>query len=95
MCEEALGLPCSVAFLRALSEPLPLRRHTARAWYARWVTLLSVAAQDAFAAASGVEGTSLLEACSRAPPLSVDVWLDGGGVDLGVGLSPTRSAGGP
>ena len=76
MNAEAVDLVRSAAAARASSDPPPLRRHTARAWEARWFCLLSVAALDALAATLVQEETKLLAAPGATMPLSVEVWLD-------------------
>ena len=76
MNSEARDLLRSAAASRAQTDPAPLRRQAARAWEARWVTLLSVAAQGALAATLVQEGVALLDAPGAPEPLGVDVWLD-------------------
>ena len=65
------------AWHRVESEPKVLRRQAARAWEARWLTLLAVCTQDSIASTLVNVGTRLLDAPLSAEPLGVDVWLDG------------------
>ena len=74
----ALDLLDAAALGKAQEEPQVLRRQAARAWRARWQTMLAVAAQDALAATLTQEGVLLLDAATGQEPTSVDVWLDGG-----------------
>ena len=80
LSREALELLEAAARSRAQQEPRVLRRQAARAWLARWQTMLAVAAQDALAATLINEGTRVLDAATSAEPTSVDVWLDGADV---------------
>ena len=75
--KKALELLRAAAAGRAQHEPAPLRRQAARAWEARWTTLLAVAAQNALCATLVQEGSKILDAPCSAEPLGVDVWLDG------------------
>ena len=75
--KTALELLRAAAAGRAQHEPAPLRRQAARAWEARWTTLLAVAAQNALCATLVQEGSKILDAPCSAEPLGVDVWLDG------------------
>ena len=64
---------------RAEREPQALRSQAARNWESRWLCLLSVATQDAIAATLVCDGSRFLGGHGSTEPLSVDVWLDGGG----------------
>ena len=77
MSQEALQLIDVAAVHRAQSEPRALRRQAARAWRARWLTLLGVAGQDALAATLVQEGHKVLDAVVGTEPSGTDVWLDG------------------
>ena len=74
--KQALEFLDAAAFHRAQQDPRPLRRQAARAWRARWITLLAVAAQDAIAATLVNEGPKLLDAPHGEAPPAVEVWLD-------------------
>ena len=76
LAKEGLEVIEHLAEFRARSEPQVLRRAAARAWRSRWVTMLSVACQDALAATLVDDGVQLLDSVSTGSPLSVDVWLD-------------------
>ena len=73
---QSLDLLDAAAAGKAAEEPPVLRRQAARAWRARWVTMLSVAIQDATAATLVAEGARFLDAAEGATPTAVDVWLD-------------------
>ena len=76
LSREAYELVDAAAALRASEEPRVLRRQAARAWRARWLTMLSVAVQETVAATMVTEGTRVLDAASGTAPTGVDVWLD-------------------
>ena len=73
----ALRLLRSAAFARARDDPEPIRRHAALVWYNRWVSLTSVAAQDALSATLVNDGVATLDGADASVPLPVDLWLDG------------------
>ena len=77
LSKEALDLLSILASHKAVSEPPALRAAAARAWRARWVTMVSVVCQDSLAATLIDDGVSLLDTALSPEPLSVDVWLDG------------------
>ena len=64
---------------RAVREPLALRSQAARNWESRWLGFLSVATQDALASTLVDDGPRFSSGHGCVEPLSVDVWLDGGG----------------
>ena len=76
LCKEAVELVETAAVARSLSDPKPLRKHTARCWRARWLAMISVASQDALAATLVADGSSLLDAAVGAAPEASHVWLD-------------------
>ena len=82
MCGEARELLRSAAAARAQTDPAPLRKQAARAWEARWTTLLAVVAQNSLAATLVQEGVALLDAPGAAEPVATDVWLDSDRVGL-------------
>ena len=64
---------------RAETEPEPLRSQAARNWESRWLCFLAVATQDAIASTLVDDGPRFSGGHGCVEPLSVDVWLDGGG----------------
>ncbi len=76
LSQEALQLLVTLSAHTASSEPQALRAAAARAWRARWVTMISTVCQDALAATLVDDGTLLLDAPGSPEPLSVDIWLD-------------------
>ena len=76
LSRAAHKLLLDLAKARAESEPRVLRSSVARAFRARWVVLISVAAQDALAATLVNDGVSFLDAPVAGAPRSVDLWLD-------------------
>ena len=77
MSKTAVALAEAAAGAKVRSDPPVLQRTAARAWRSRWLTMLSVAVQDALAATLVDEGLTMLDADDSKPPLSVEVWLDG------------------
>ena len=77
LSKEALHLLTVLSAHRASFEPQALRAAAARAWRARWVTMVSTVCQDALAATLVDDGVSLLDVAQSSEPTSVDVWLDG------------------
>ena len=75
----AVSLLDKAADAKARSAPRPLQRAAARAWKRRWLTMVSVAAQDALAATLVDEGLGQLDWKDGPEPLAVEVWMDGGG----------------
>ena len=76
LCKEAVELVETAAVARSLSDPKPLRKHTAHCGRARWLAMISVASQDALAATLVADGSSLLDAAVGAAPEASHVWLD-------------------
>ena len=76
MSQAAHKLLRDLAKARAESEPRVLRSSVARAFRARRVMLILVAAQDALAATLVNDGVSLLDAPVAGAPHIVDLWLD-------------------
>ena len=76
LSHEALDLFEKLAESKARSEPLALRGAMARAWRARWVTMISTVAQDSLAATLVDDGVAVLDLAQSSGPTSVDVWLD-------------------
>ena len=64
---------------RAEREPEALRSQAARNWESRWLCFLAVATQDAIASTLVDDGPRFSGGHGCVEPLSVDVWLDGGG----------------
>ena len=62
------------AAARARDEPEALRGAAAQRWYARWVTMVGVAVQDAVAATLVDNGAALLDGADGTAPLSVNLW---------------------
>ena len=56
-----------------------LRSQTTRNWESCWLCLLAVATQDAIASTLVDDGPRFSGGHGCVEPLSVDVWLDGGG----------------
>ena len=77
LSKEAIHLLTVLSAHRASFEPQALRAAAARAWRARWVTMVSTVCQDALAATLVDDGVSLLDVAQSSEPTSVDVWLDG------------------
>ena len=75
--KEAHELLRATAAARAESEPRALRKQAARAWLARWETMLAVSSQCSIAATLVSEGTRILDAMGGQAPLGVSVWMDG------------------
>ena len=75
LSEEALQLVSGAAAARAREEPAFMRRAVFRSLRTRWLTMLSVAAQEAVAASIANEGVALLDAADGPEPLQVDLWL--------------------
>jgi len=78
LSSQALELLNVLASTKAESEPPALQVTAARAWRARWITMVSFVSQDSLAATLVDEGLSILDAPVAPCPLSVDVWLDSG-----------------
>ena len=76
MNNDALELLDAAAYARAQSEPRALQKQAARAWRARWLTMLGVAAQSTVAASIVSEGWGGFDAKCGPQPSGVDVWLD-------------------
>ncbi len=76
LSHEAVRLLGELAAHKAASEPQALRAAAARAWRARWITMVSFVCQDALAATLVDDGVALLDTPALVGPLSVDVWLD-------------------
>ena len=76
VCAEAIRLLDQAAHAKARSAPVPLQKSAARSWRARWVTMLSVAGQDALAATLVSDGVGELDGKDGPDPLPVEVWLD-------------------
>ena len=76
MNRSALKLLADLATARAESEPRILRSIIARAFRARWTTMVSLAAQDALAATLVNDGVAFLDTPVDGSPLAVDLWLD-------------------
>ncbi len=76
LSHEAVRLLSELAAHKAASEPQALRAAAARAWRARWITMVSFVCQDALAATLVDDGVALLDTPALVGPLSVDVWLD-------------------
>ena len=74
---EAYKLLDAAATAKVRSLPRPLQASAARAWRARWLTLLSVSVQCSLAATLVNEGTATLDAVDGGVPDPVQVWLDG------------------
>ena len=66
----------SAAASRAQLDPASLRRQAARSWETRWITLLSVAAQNAIAATMVQDGAALLDTPGSVERVGVEIWLD-------------------
>ena len=73
---EALRLLDQAAAAKARQSPTPLQPHMARVWRARWVSMLSVVAQDALAATLVDDGTIHLDAADGAV-LTAEAWQNG------------------
>ena len=67
----------AAASSRARAEPMMMQSAICRALHTRWITMVSVAVQDAVAASLVNEGVALLEAADGPMPLPVQLWLDG------------------
>ena len=78
LSEASLDLLRRLAGARARSTPGPLRASARAAWLGRWVTMVSVAAQDALAATLVDDAVLLLDGADGEVPSEVSVWLDGG-----------------
>ena len=76
MSKDALRLLSELSTFKASSEPPALRASAARAWRARWLTMISTVCQDSLAATLVDDGVSLLDVAACSAPLSVDVWVD-------------------
>ena len=67
------------ASYRAEREPVALRSQATRNWESRWLCVLAVSTQDAFSTTLVNDGPRFAGCHGAVEPLSVDVWLDGGG----------------
>ena len=63
------------AACRARGEPRALQPAAARRWCERWLTMLSVSAQDALAATLVDDGVALLDGHDGCQPPPADLWL--------------------
>ena len=73
---EGKQLVRAAAVLRSRDEPALLRSAVFRALHSRWLTMLSVAVQEAVTATIVDEGVALLDAADGPAPLSVHMWLE-------------------
>ena len=78
MHRDIKALLFSAAYDRALSEPVILRSAAQHSLYSRWITMLSVATQDALASTLISEGLALLDCVPGAGPTAADLLLDAG-----------------
>ena len=73
VCCEAVRLIDQAAHAKARAMPAPLQTSTARSWRTRWLTMLSIAGQDALAATLVSDGVGQLDGKDGPDPLPVDV----------------------
>ena len=72
----ALCLLRQAAAARARQSPAMLQASAAAAWRSRWLSLLSVAQQDALAASLVDDGLLLLDGRDGPVPCAAEVWVD-------------------
>ena len=73
--ETARKLLDAAAAAKVRSLPAVLQPSAARAWRARWTTMLSTCVQTSLAATLVNTGTTVLDAADGVAPTAVDVWL--------------------
>ena len=78
MNRTALEFLDQAAAAKARSAPGPLRASMARVWRSRWVTMASIAAQDALAATLIQNGEQQLDGADGSESLAGEAWIDGG-----------------
>ena len=76
LSKDATSLLTDLACLRSQSEPSALRASAARSLRRRWLTMISVVSQDAFAATLLNDGVAFLDVPMCPMPHAVDLWLD-------------------